>query len=271
MHNSLFLRLIQALKFNEKEDAAAISISNSYSAYDKFVAPQTEMSIVLDSYPFIHKELLMTHVPSAAVVDIALFSSEDGQPASAAEAKKIAVFMSHELKSAHWTLIRSREWTMPRDGGAFRKELAALIEWLGGSRIVIGKEIAGLAYTALTKGGFAVFQTDSVSDALFSSIVEDIGKVREESASAPISPVETETQGVYVFDFAKVQRDNPEISSKKALKGFLEGDFLVLDLTAAHFPPWMETFLPQRNLVYSLIKEDSHGKTWRIERRLCQD
>ena len=53
-------------------------------------------------------------------------------------------------------------------------------------------------------------------------------------------PVQTQTPGVYFLNLLELQKECPEISSKKALASFLsDTPFLELHLVCAHIPPWL--------------------------------
>lgn len=129
------------------------------------------------------------------------------------------------------------------DVGTVREEIKKLLERLDNCRIVAGSSFSGVLYRELDSRGFSIFEVDEFSPGTLDSILRDIDEARIEAglaADAPTHPIEMNTTGVYQLDLVKLQKANPEISSKQALCEFLETTpFYELRLVCAHVPPWL--------------------------------
>lgn len=130
------------------------------------------------------------------------------------------------------------------DIGAVRRALDALLERLGDCRIAAGPCISGILFRELDKRGFYIFETSVFTPETLDGILGDIEKSdgAPNGAEVPAQPVETETPGVYQMDLIKLQETHPEITSKQALRDFIETTpFYELRLVCAHVPPWLES------------------------------
>jgi hypothetical protein len=96
------------------------------------------------------------------------------------------------------------------------------------------------------RAGLHIFEIGGISDGVFDGIVEDLrGADAAAAAKAAIvrdaRPVETSTPGVYFLDLVALQKECPEVSSKKAMMDFLKDTpLLELRLVCKHIPPWIE-------------------------------
>jgi hypothetical protein len=103
--------------------------------------------------------------------------------------------------------------------------------------------------------GFTIFETDNISDTLFDEIILEIEESTEKKAPAietPTSPAQTDNAGIYFLDLINLQLQHPEISSKKALKSFIQTtDFDKLEIICCHVPPWFDNVLPAKKLTYN--------------------
>lgn len=130
-------------------------------------------------------------------------------------------------------------------------------------RIVIGKNVSGIAYHILDRLGFYIFEVHEYHPDMFDDIVRDVEEMdgsKERGGDIPLEPYSPENDGVYYLDLIKLQDMYPDISSKKAMAEFLNHEvFLRFELICRHMPPWMEQIKDRRKLNYSIEKigEDS--------------
>jgi hypothetical protein len=175
---------------------------------------------------------------------------------------KIAVFVQDKFKNGKtdtmmrviifqednglWNQLDENYVNMnPETGiGAYREDIKKLIECLADCRIAAGPQFSGVLYRELDNSGFSIFEAQDFSPETLDGILRDLEKAGTEEATtakAPKCPVETETPGVFYFDFIRLQETFPEMSSKQALRSFLETTpFYELRLKCAHVPPWLE-------------------------------
>jgi hypothetical protein len=124
-----------------------------------------------------------------------------------------------------------------------RDALGGFLDRLGDCRIAAGAGLTGVLYRALDSRGYSIFDTGDVSPRTLDGILADLNATEAPgSASAPVRPVETETPGVYELNLFRLQEAHPDVSSKQALREFLEmTPFFELRLICAHIPPWLES------------------------------
>lgn len=142
-----------------------------------------------------------------------------------------------------------------------RASLEAIEVVLGECRIIIGDSIIGVPYHFMDKKGFVMCEAEELNDLLLDQVYEDYCVEKEmespEFEDVPITPQPVDHDGNFFLDFAKVQINRPEISSKKALLPFLSHElFQTLTIVCTHVMPWLETFVKERELVMNLKKED---------------
>lgn len=170
----------------------------------------------------------------------------------------------------NWKSVEEIQWQAGALTGAdhIRSKIHILAEQLGNCRVIAGKKINGLPYQIFDRKGFHIFETQSaVSSELFDSIREDLAeslkKAKEaakKQASIPTTPHSPESNGIYYLNLIELQDAFPEISSKKALKSFIETtDFTELRLICRHLPPWLEADARRRNMRIQLQHQSSES------------
>lgn len=177
---------------------------------------------------------------------IAVFADETGAPDDYYTAKSIDIYIHNEL-SNEWQNLKSiqLEPISASSVAQIRKETQQRMSLMGDCSIVAAKELSGIPFSVLDMAGFGIFIMDQLSQANLSGIIDDINALnQEEQIKAELlknaAPVELE-DGFYYMDLIELQKECPEISSKAALKDFLENTpFMELKLRCAHVPPWIE-------------------------------
>lgn len=162
-----------------------------------------------------------------------------------------------------WEPLREINWQLgaESDIAKIRNKIQVLIEQLGDCRIMVSRKLSGLPYHIFNKMEFHIFETDSpVSQKLFRDIIQEIKEAAEKIQSSdsvaqvPVSPL---NDGIYYLNLIELQRAFPEITSKQALKQFLEEiPFYKLELICSHMPPWIEPAAAEKNLELEIGKLD---------------
>jgi Fe-only nitrogenase accessory protein AnfO len=175
----------------------------------------------------------------------------------------------YQLEEGRWSAVHSFQWQLGERSGMshIRKGIQGLIEQLGDCRIIIGRKITGLPYHVFDKNGFHIFETDRpVSSALMDSIRTELAQTDVEREvlnsalqnihKAPYSP---NNDGIYYLDLTTLQQAFPEISSKKALRQFLEeAQFTELHLICRHIPPWLADAAKARGM-HTCLSDQEDG------------
>ncbi|AEY66771.1 Fe-only nitrogenase accessory protein AnfO [Clostridium sp. BNL1100] len=137
-----------------------------------------------------------------------------------------------------------------------RENIKSLIMELEDCKIIVGKVMSGLAYNIFDRMGFAIFEAKDITSSVLDDIYNEVSSLKSEAANlkqVALSPVQTEENGVFYINLIELQAKHPEISSKKALKPFLETNtFFRLEVICSHVPPWFDNILPALNLSYSI-------------------
>ena len=173
---------------------------------------------------------------------IAVVLNQDSQVSSLEKETVLAVFkMDNGWKIA-------QEIPVSVDNGqniaAVRQQFIDLAAQLEDCKIIAGSSITGIAYHTFDRLGYSIFEVQELSPAVLDSILEDVSNASEKNRTEKAvrtEPAETETPGVYSLDLLALQKEHPEITSKKALQPFLRTTpFVELHLQCAHVPPWIE-------------------------------
>lgn len=127
-----------------------------------------------------------------------------------------------------------------------RKETEAVLMHIKDTNAILCKEISGIPFSVFNQRGFCIFCADQADPDTLDGMIKDIEESnekqkRKEEMIKNAGPVETDTPGIFFLDLLELQKECPEVSSKKALLPFLsDTPFLELHLICAHMPPWLE-------------------------------
>lgn len=153
-----------------------------------------------------------------------------------------------------------------------RDFIRTVILRLGDCKIVVGRAFTGLPYNIFDRMGFEIFESDTVSDMLFNEIFADVSAAAQGKSSLeyPVSPVPSGKDGEYFLNLIDLQEHHTGISSKKALQPFIDSTpFYKLEVVCSHIPPWFETVLPQKKLVYSSEELEKNKYKVSIYKKVC--
>jgi hypothetical protein len=198
---------------------------------------------------------------------IAVFLREDA-PARPedADAIRVAAPQGDGIWRTEKTLPQRLDFTGP---GPLNKSLRALVEELGGCRVVLAKAVAGIPYHVFVHSGFEVYESEDASDATLTAILAETKALaaaaragHEDPADVPTTPQPTSVCGVYALDLGRMQRAHPEVSTKMALKEFLKTDFRELRLTFSHVPPWLAADVALAKA--TMLSTEPEPGTWKV-------
>jgi Fe-only nitrogenase accessory protein AnfO len=137
---------------------------------------------------------------------------------------------------------------MPNNAGEVRNIVKNMMSRFNDCRIIVSKNISGIAYQILNRHGFHIFEMNGLDD--LDGVMLEIEKAQNEAQAQETihkEPFSTENNGDYFLNLIELQNAYPEISSKKALKRFVEEEvFVKLEFICHHMPPWMEEVLMRR-------------------------
>jgi len=155
-----------------------------------------------------------------------------------------------EKVGEQWQAVRTASFS-PITGNTIeklRKEAEAIMTLAEDAKAVLCRELSGIPFSVFNQNGYCIFCSEKADQDTFDGMIKDIEESdekrrRKEAMIQNAGPVETQTPGIYFLDLVQLQKECPEISSKKALLPFLSHTpFLELQLVCAHIPPWLETY-----------------------------
>lgn len=143
-----------------------------------------------------------------------------------------------------WQEERSMPLRLVPGGGlaGLRQQMAAVITFLGGCRVVVAASITGVPYYELEKAGCSLWEMQGQP----LDWLEEVLHGEEENANIRPTPVALPVpqdlgDGRWRISIREVQQAAGGITSKQVLQKLLRrGDFSTLEILCAHVPPWLE-------------------------------
>jgi len=200
---------------------------------------------------------------------IAVFTNKDSGLCEFFDASR---FLIYEKRSNKWEITGKPEFEkiIPANPAQTRKMTSKLLQLIEGCDIIAGEMLVGIPYSVFDMAGLHIFQIDKIDDSEFDEMIKEIQNASaqrdlKEKIITETRPVETSTPGVYSLDLVALQKECPEVSSKKAMADFLENTpFMELHLTCRHIPPWIEN-----SGKYNIQARDSGGAVNAVITRKC--
>ncbi|GLB28738.1 hypothetical protein LAD12857_06610 [Lacrimispora amygdalina] len=154
-----------------------------------------------------------------------------------------------QKEGTQWQVVRTSPFSAIKGTTVeeLRKETEAVLALTEDAKAVLCRELSGIPFSVFNQKGYCIFCAPKADQDTLNGVVRDMEESdekrrRKEEMIKNAGPVETETPGIYFLDLMQLQKECPEISSKKALLSFLSNTpFLELRLVCAHIPPWLET------------------------------
>jgi hypothetical protein len=152
-----------------------------------------------------------------------------------------------------------------------RIKIHNIIDSIADCKILLSTEISGIPYYIFDKMGFSIFEATSQTSEILEEIITETKKNQNELATnsqISCTPIEI-TEGCYFLDYILLERNNPEITTKKALLPFLvKTPFISLTVRLAHLPAWLEAseYDPKMELT---VKKDSGSLLVTMRHKIC--
>jgi hypothetical protein len=178
---------------------------------------------------------------------IAVFTNKDSQICEFFDAGRFLIFERGEAE-AKWKMISDTQFEkiIPSNPALTRRNTQALLPLIEGCDMLAGGTLVGIPFSVFDRAGLPIFEIGAINDEVFDGIIEDVRNaeaevVAKEKIIREAKPVETSTPGVYFLDLIALQKECPEVTSKKAMMDFLKDTpLLELRLVCKHIPPWIE-------------------------------
>jgi len=203
---------------------------------------------------------------------IAVFANKDSQICEFFDAEQFLIFERGETE-AKWEKISEKNFKkiMPSNPALTRRSTETLLPLIEGCDILAGGTLVGIPFSVFDRAGLHIFEIAVINDTIFNGIIEDLQSADAEAAAKEkiireAKPVETSTPGVYFLDLIALQRECPEVTSKKAMMDFLKDTPLVeLRLVCKHIPPWIEN----SGLYNVQVTSDKDGEVQAVITKKC--
>ena len=203
---------------------------------------------------------------------IAVFTNSNSEICEFFDAERFIIFERDEAK-AGWETISETNFDKiaPSNPALTRRSTQALLPLIEDCDVLAGSTLMGIPFSVFDRAGLHIFEINAINDEVFDGIIEEL---RNEDAAAAAKekiireakPVETSTPGVYFLDLIALQKECPEVTSKKAMMDFLKDTpFLELRLVCKHIPPWIEN----SGLYHVQVTSDKDGEVQAVITRKC--
>lgn len=196
--------------------------------------------------------------------EIAVYVNSFGEVVNFNEAGIIKVFSKDEDQ---WKIARELpfEFHSTEERSDISLDALNIAEALESCKIFVAREFSDLAHTMLDSMGFSTWKMDGDP----SNFIEYVSEKEEEEAEVirlmdfsnssdkkqNISPVEIGNNGHYILNLKELQEHNTGITSKQALKPFLNNEnFNEIIVTCNHIPNWLEREIESLNLNFQFSK-----------------
>ena len=203
---------------------------------------------------------------------IAVFVNKDSQICDFFDAERFLIFERGETEKKWEAISKTNfEKVMPSNPALTRKSTEALLPLIEGCDVLAGGALVGIPFSVFDRAGLHIFEIGAVGDEVFDGMVEDVQSadaaiVAREKIIREAKPVETSTPGVYFLDLIALQKECPEVTSKKAMMDFMKDTpFLELRLVCKHIPPWIEN----SGLYNVQVTSDKDGEVQAVITRKC--
>jgi len=177
---------------------------------------------------------------------IAVFTSRNSEICDFFDAERFTIF--ERSAAAKWEMTGEKKFEkiIPSNPALTRKNTQMLLPLIEGCDVLAGGVLVGIPFSVFDRAGLHIFEIGAINDAVFNGIIDELhnenaAAVAKEKIIREAKPVETSTPGVYFLDLIALQKECPEVTSKKAMMDFLKDTpFLELRLVCKHIPPWIE-------------------------------
>jgi Fe-only nitrogenase accessory protein AnfO len=173
--------------------------------------------------------------------DIAVVMGSNGNAASPEEPGKVVVYRRQQGK---WRIVDSMPFQLERSEGlaGVRRQVNAIIQWLGQCRVFVAQSVTGLLYKELEQAGFSIWEFDGLpAEFLEYILVQEELAAQNHVPDKPAAPVIEETgPGCFRVSLHAIQQNGSGLTSKQILQPLLAGNYYLVEVLCNHIPPWLE-------------------------------
>lgn len=198
------------------------------------------------------------------VNEIAVCVNDFGEVTEYEKTKFIKVFSKH---GNEWRVVKELvfEFCYTKDSKEIYLEVLNIAQELGKCKVFVAKNFSDFVHTTLDKMGLSLWNMDGNPICFLEYILEKEKEEEKVSKFINHSDISNNRQfiislgnggcGRYILNLKNLQKDNIGITSKQALKPFLNRKiFNELIIACSHIPNWLEEDLTKLNLKFQFSK-----------------
>lgn len=198
------------------------------------------------------------------VKEIAVYVNSFGEVAELNEVGVINIYLKDKDK---WNIIRELPFKFhsTEEREDIRLDILNIAEALNDCKTFVARKFSDLAYAMLDGMGFSIWKMSGDPGEFLEYILEkEEEEVEELKLIKPLDssnkkqntgPVEINNNGYYILNLKELQEHNTGITSKQALKPFLNNkSFNELIVTCSHIPNWLGSELENLGLDFQVSK-----------------
>ncbi|MBC2581478.1 Fe-only nitrogenase accessory AnfO family protein [Clostridium sp. DJ247] len=192
--------------------------------------------------------------------ELAVVLNDNGQTETMYDSSIIKVYSKKETQ---WEVVNEFQFTLKNltSVKSIRESILNLIKTLGEYKIIVAKELNGTPYTVLDMAGFTILEVEGAPEDFLDDALESIEEYQLSKLSAAkenetnIGPIPTNNEGCYYINLKDLEINNPGVSTKQALRPFLNNTtFYELTIICGHVPMWLEDDLKKLNMESTITK-----------------
>jgi Fe-only nitrogenase accessory protein AnfO len=204
------------------------------------------------------------------ILKIAVVENDNQKTSSIFEAGFVTIY---EEDGGEWKVLKSFEnkVCIAKGIAAVRMSVAEIVKQLDGVKIVVAREIPGIAFGTFQSAGFQIFLVENNPMDFLDSVKKEMLELIEERKEKPhefdiIQFLEPGVnKGNFSLNMEEILLKNPALTSKKILIPYLKnGEFNRLDVICSHVPKWFNTDLGALGFEYEIVNELPNRKTVKI-------
>lgn len=165
------------------------------------------------------------------------------------------VIKVYSKEKSYWEVVNQFPFTLKNSTTvkSIRESLVNLVEKLEECKAIVAKELSGIPQTVLDMSGFTILEVEGKPEDFLDEVVESLEKYQislpYSNKECNISPVPINNEGNYYINLKEIQNNNQGVSSKQALRPFLNNTtFYELTIVCSHIPNWLEGELKKLNM-----------------------
>lgn len=170
---------------------------------------------------------------------ISFFLNEKNKISSFQDSVKVIIYEKEEsCKKGEEFIIDINELNNMK---SLRKYFTQLVKKMDDCKIVVVKKAQGIPYGIFYEADYSIWELsgepEEFLDFIFESEAKHIEEIEEKENESVVKELE---QGKFFIDLNELQFTKPELTSKKAIIPFLDGEnFDILEVLCCHVPPWL--------------------------------